>query len=68
MRCWEMKPGLYYMHRKHIYRTDGVQYWRRPYDVWSERYLPVWEKSDFADLEPLEFELVPPGTRFPLLQ
>ncbi len=67
MRCWEMKPGMYYMHRKHIYRTDGENYFRRPYDVWSERYLPKWELVAFDDIEPLDFEPVEPGTKFPLL-
>ena len=67
MRCWEMRPGLFYMHRKHIYRTDGIKYFRRAYDVWSEKYLPVWEELYYEDLEPLKFEQVPPGTKFPLL-
>lgn len=67
MNCLEMKPGLFYMHRKHIYRTDGLLYWRRPYDVWSGRYLPKWEKVWFEDIRDLDFEPVAPGSRFPLL-
>ncbi len=67
MRCWEMKPGLFYTSRKHIYRTDGVNYFRRPFDVWSGRYLPKWELVTFDDIEALEFEAVKPGTRFGLL-
>ena len=67
MRYWEKRPGLFYMWNQHIYRYDGEDYWRRPYDVWSEKYLPTWEKLSFLELEPLVFEEVEPGTRFPLL-
>lgn len=67
VRCWEMKPGLFYMHRQHIYRTDGVDYYRRPFDVWSGRYLPKWEKVWFEDIQDLDFEPARPGTRFKLL-
>lgn len=67
MQCYEMKPGRFYMHRKHIYKTDGLKYFRRPYDVWSEKYVPVWQEVYYEDLLPLDFEEVPSGEKFPLL-
>ena len=67
MRYWEIDPKLFYMSNKHIFYFDGENYWRRPYDVWSEKYLPKWEKLDILELEPLNFEEVEAGTKFPLL-
>ncbi len=67
MNCLEMRPGRYYMHRRHLYKTDGLSWWRRPFDVWSGRYLPIWEKVWFDDIRDLDFEAVEPGTRFGVL-
>lgn len=67
IRSWEMQPGKFYMSSNHIYKTDGIKFFKRPFDVWSSKYLPSWIEVYPIDIEPLFFQKVKAGTRFPLL-
>lgn len=68
MRYWEMKPNLFYSCAKHIFMYDGKNYYRRPFDVWSEKYLDKWEKLDILEIEPLDLKPIKPGTKLPLMR